>query len=188
MKKEMLLGLLLLGLTFAQPEMPTSGMEWSVFKQTVCQGVPAWFQTMAVSEAPYWIWDDECYVPEMPYSAGDVCDQICGEGGIWYYYWVQYMDCEEYGAASPECQAAKREFYSSAKYSRGMFYTNMNAHMLFARRALMADRYHGCGTGIETISDVIRMSMFYNQCLAEDPNEFVEDLIGFCEEECGGET
>ena len=189
MRKLMFLGLLMvLGFSFAQPEFPTSGPEWGVLKQTICQGFPAWFQAMAVYEVPYYVWDGECYVPEMPYSPGYICEEICDSEGVLDYYiqWAITCSEREFGPTSPECQARSREFYYNAKLARGIFSTNKNAHILFARQALAASRYHSCETSPEDVMEVMMISgTMVRECLGADSEEFLgymEEFCSFCVE------
>jgi len=188
MKKIIFLGLLMvLGLSFAQPPPPTSGLEWSVFRQTTCQGVSAWVQTVGVEgmlpfseSTPYYVWSDDCYVPEMPFKDYEVCYEVCYIEGVWWYYdWVYGM-CGE-NPATPECQSAKREFYAVAKQARGMFATTQAAQLSFARQALFASKYHGCDTSPEDVTNVIMFSnMIYRECMAQDPESFFGMLEEFC--------
>ena len=185
MKKTMFLGLMvMLTLSFAV-ELPTSGPEWGVFRQTACQGFSAWIQAIGVMyEVPYFVWDEECYVPRMPYSDGELCYTICGEEGLWGYYdYIHWVCEEEYGPQSSECQNAKRGFYSAAKEARGMFSITKSAHLSFARQALYANYGLGeCETDVEDVIDVIMYSnMAYRECMAEDS----EDFFGFLDEFCG---
>ena len=196
MKKLMMLGLLMvLGFSFAQPEFPTSGLEWNALRQTTCQGFSAWIQTLGVyGEIPfgdpttYYLWDGGCYIPRMPYSEEDICEEVCDEGGVWDYYIQWAITCSEgeFGPTSPECQARRMEFYSAAKSSRGMFSVTRSAQLLFARQALYTTyRLGECGTSTEDVREVIMLSnMAYRECLGADSEEFFGFLEGFCSDMC----
>lgn len=184
MKRMMLLSLLLMGISFAQPPPITSGPEWMIFKQTVCQGGVATMQTMIALDA-YEV-GESCSTPEMPYSPQDLCLQICDRGGMMGAYMWMCGECYDYGTYSSQCYSAKREFYSFASISRGMFSTAGSAYLSVARQAIYAYNAYDCSTSPGSVAQTIAgANMGYRECLSEDFEELFSDLNEFCGMFCG---
>ena len=166
MKKMMFFGLLIIaGLSFA-PQMPV-GPVWSTFQQACCQGLIAQGLTSAIYGNLYYIsYGQTCDFPPMPYSSEALGNEMCGQGGLYYYYINVGRMCagQEQSAA---CQNAYSQFYSKAAEARGMFSSSKKAYLSAARQALYANKYYLCQTVSPSMVsyDLAFSNSMYRQCM-----------------------
>lgn len=188
MKKEIFLSLLIvLGLSFAQSPPITSGPEWWVFHQAVCQGGVTAFQTMAVSEMPYYVYTGSCVVPETTYSVSEICEQVCYEDGLLGGYWDMCGACDKMNPSYTlaNCMNAKRQFYSVAGASRSMFSLASREHLSFAKQAIYAYNIGECETLPGDVFELLAMTSYgYRECVGYSPDELLDNLWMFCGDFC----
>ena len=188
MKKLMLMGLLvMLGLSFAPQMPPESGPDWSMLAQTSCQGAIATYQAYDVGYFPYQMYNGQCATPGMPYRYLTLCEQVCSQTGIGWYYYMAWRTCEEEGQASPECINAKMQFYSRASAARGMFSATRTAYLSAARQAIFAYSRNYCtsynwpGVVSQSLSG---WAYEYRACL-QDTSDYMNE---FCSDYCAEDT
>jgi len=187
MKKLMLMGLLvMLGLSFAPQMPPESGPDWSMVAHTACQGAVATYQAYDVWKYQYQMYNGQCAISGMPYSYTTLCEQVCSQTGIGWYWVMAWRTCEEEGQTSPECINAKAQFYSRASAARGMFSATRTAYLSAARQAIFA---YGRGCTSYTWPEVVSRGLSgwayeYRACL-QDTSDYMEE---FCAEYCAEDT
>jgi len=193
MKKIALLSLLIIfGISFAVTVLPgpvPMGPEWSVYAQTCCQAY-------SLAGTPFdggynWAGDVEgyqvgisCSFPSLTYYDVDIWNMMwMSEGSVSYYYSQMQMACMGgpviirgpiiQGApigdpTSPECLAAKRNFYSAARNAKNAFAIAKMEYLRAAQQNLYAYKMGWCQNPPPEIiaADIYDSMQNYRDCMA----------------------